>query len=150
VKALPLVEAARLLPPLTEAYIVMPAGTVQKRMIHSIRKDRKFLIISFSDISDREEASTLRNAIIEVDASVLPELGNNEYYYHQIVGLSVVTVDGVIIGKVTEIMETPGNEVYVVQGKNKEYLIPAVKSVIADINLNTGTVTITPLDGLLD
>jgi 16S rRNA processing protein RimM len=62
----------------------------------------------------------------------------------------VVTVNGVIIGKVTEIMETPGNEVYVVQGKNKEYLIPAVKSVIADINLNTGTVTITPLDGLLD
>ena len=98
----------------------------------------------------RREASTLRNAIIEVDASVLPELGNNEYYYHQIVGLSVVTVDGEIIGKVAEIMETPGTDVYVVQGMNKEYLIPAVKSVIEDINLATGTMTITPMDGLLD
>jgi len=128
----------------------MPGGIVQKKIINSIRTDRKSLIISFHGISDRKEASALRNAMIEVDASMLPELGENEYYYHQIMGLSVVTVDGETIGRVTEIMETLSNEVYVVQGMDKEYLIPAIKSVIADINLNTGTMTITPIDGLLD
>ena len=128
----------------------MPAGIVQKKIIHSIRTDREFLIISFHGISSREEALMLRNAMIEVDSSMLPALGKNEYYYHQIIGLSVVTVDGEMIGKVTEIMETLSNEVYVVQGMDKEYLIPAVKSVIAGINLNTGTMTITPIDGLLD
>jgi len=128
----------------------MPAGTVQKKIIHSIRPDREFLIIAFHGISDCEEASMLRNAMIEVDASMLPELGNNQYYYHQIIGLSVVTAAGEIIGTVTDIMETPSNEVYVVQGTDKEYLIPAVKAVIADINLNAGTMTITPIDGLLD
>lgn len=128
----------------------MPAGTVQKNIIHSIRPDREFLIISFHGISNCEEASTLRNAMIEVDAAMLPELGKNEYYYHQIIGLSVVTPDGETIGRVTEIMETPGNELYVVQGTDKEYLIPAVKSIIADINLKTGTMTIAPIDGLLD
>lgn len=128
----------------------MPTGTAQKRIIHSIRTDREFLIISFSGISNREEAATLRNAVIKVDASMLPALESNTYYYHQIIGLSVVTVDGQIIGQVAEVMETPGTEVYVVQGSNKEYLIPAVKSIIADINLATGTMTITPIDGLLD
>ena len=128
----------------------MPAGTVQNKIIHSIRTDREFLIISFQGISNCEEASTLRNAMIEVDASILPALGENEYYYHQIIGLSVVTVAGETIGRITEIMETLSNEVYVIQGADKEYLIPAVKSVIAGINLNTGTMTITPIDGLLD
>ena len=128
----------------------MPAGTVQKRIIHSIRTDREFLIISFSGISNRDEAATLRNAMIEVDASMMPALDSNKYYYHQIIGLSVVTVDGQIIGQVAEIMETPGTEVYVVRGTNREYLIPAVKSVIANINLAAGTMTITPIDGLLD
>jgi 16S rRNA processing protein RimM len=128
----------------------LPTGTVLKKTITSIRPDREFLLIAFHEISNPEEASTLRNAIIELDASMLPELGSNEYYYHQIIGLSVVTVYGKMIGRVTEIMETPGNEVYVVQGTDKEYLIPAVKAVIADINLNTGTMTITPIDGLLD
>lgn len=149
-KAFPLSEAARSLPPLTEAYIVMPAGTVQKKIIDSIRTDRDFLLISFRGISDRQEASKLRNAMIEVDASMLPELGENEYYYHQIIGLSVVTSDGEVIGRVTEIMETPGNELYVVQGTDKEYLIPAVKQIIAGIDLNTGIMAITPIDGLLD
>lgn len=118
--------------------------------MHSIRTDREFLIIAFHSISSRDEASTLRNAVIEVDASMLPALGKNQYYYHQIIGLSVVTVDGKPIGRVTEIMETVSNEVYVVQGLDKEYLIPAVRSVIADINLNAGVMTITPVDGLLD
>jgi 16S rRNA processing protein RimM len=150
VKALPLSEAVRLLPPLTEAYIVMPAGTVQNKILQSIRTDRDFLIISFDGISSREEASTLRNGIIEVEASIMPQLGENTYYYHQIIGLSVVTADGKIIGRIAEIMETLSHEVYVVQGGGKEYLIPAVKSVIADIDLKTGTMTITPTDGLLD
>lgn len=128
----------------------MPAGTVQKKIIHSIRTDREFLIITFHGISNCEEASILRNAMIEVDASILPALRNNEYYYHQIIGLSVVTADGKTIGRVTEIMETLSNEVYVVQGMGKEYLIPAVKSIIADIDLKACIMTITPIDGLLD
>jgi len=150
VKAFPLSEAARSLPPLTEAYIVTPAGTVQIKIIDSIRTDRDFLLISFRGISDRQEASKLRNAMIEVDASMLPKLGENEYYYHQIIGLSVVTSNGEVIGRVTEIMETPGNELYVVKGTDKEYLIPAVKQIIAGINLNAGIMIITPIDGLLD
>lgn len=85
-----------------------------------------------------------------MDASRLPELGENQYYYHQIIGLSVVTADGKAVGRITDILETPANELYVVQGMDREYLIPAVKSVIAAINLNTGIMTITPIDGLLD
>lgn len=128
----------------------MPAGTVRKEKIDSIRSDREFLIIAFQGITGRDEAAVLRNAMIEVDPLLMPKLGNNEYYYHQIIGLSVVTASGEMIGRVTEIMETPANEVYVVQGNDREYLIPAVKSVIADIDLDAGTMTITPLDGLLE
>ncbi|MBI5848378.1 MAG: 16S rRNA processing protein RimM [Nitrospirae bacterium] len=150
VKAFPLSKAAQSLPPLTEAQVVTSAGTVQKVTIHSVRTDREFLLISFDGISDRQEASKLRNAMIEVDASLLPELGSNEYYYHQIIGLTVVTAGGETIGRVTDILESPGNELYVVQGNEKEYLLPAVKPLIADINLETGIMTITPIEGLLD
>lgn len=150
VKAFPLSDAARSLPPLTEAYIVTPTGTVQNKIIESIRCDKEFLLVLFHGISGREEASSLRNAMIEVERSKLPQLGKDHYYYHQIIGLSVVTDRGETVGSITEIMETPGSEIYVVQGQDKEYLVPAVKSIIADINLTSGVMTITPIDGLLD
>ncbi len=150
IKAFPLSTAALSLPPGAEARIVMPAGIIQKRIIMSIRPDREFVILSFQGLSDRNEASKLRNALIEVDASILPELGDNEYYHHQIIGLSAVTADGEVLGKVQEIMEIPGNEVYVVQGADRQYLIPAVKALISQIDLDAGIMTIMPIEGLLD
>ena len=129
----------------------MPAGTVRKIIIHSIRTDREFLIIAFHGISNCEEASMLRNAMIEVDASMLPELGNNQYYYHQIIGLSVVTVDGEMIGTVTDIMETPSNEVYVVQGHRTRNILSLQLSLsLLTLISIPALMTITPIDGLLD
>lgn len=47
-------------------------------------------------------------------------------------------------------METGSNDVYVVRGQGKEYLIPAVKDVISSVDLDSGTITIIPIEGLLD
>lgn len=73
----------------------------------------------------------------------------NEFYHRQIIGLVAITSEGREIGKVVEIMETGSNDVYVVRGQGKEYLIPAVKDVISSVDLDSGTITIIPIDGLL-
>jgi len=76
-------------------------------------------------------------------------LRENEFYHRQIIGLVAITSEGREIGKVVEIMETGSNDVYVVRGQGKEYLIPAVKDVISSVDLDSGTITIIPIDGLL-
>lgn len=62
----------------------------------------------------------------------------------------VITSEGKEIGMVAEIMETGSNDVYVVRGQGKEYLIPAIKDVILSVNLGSGAIIITPMEGLLD
>lgn len=74
----------------------------------------------------------------------------NEFYHRQIIGLLAITSEGREIGKVVGIMETGSNDVYVVRGQGKEYLIPAVKDVISSVDLDSGTITIIPIEGLLD
>lgn len=74
----------------------------------------------------------------------------DEFYYRQIIGLMVITSEGKEIGMVAEIMETGSNDVYVVRGQGKEYLIPAIKDVILSVNLGSGAIIITPMEGLLD
>lgn len=92
----------------------------------------------------------LRKAVIEVQKKYLPALPKNKFYHHQIIGLIVVNSEGKKIGQIAEIIETGSNDVYVVKGPGKEYLIPAIKDVILNIDLSSGTVTIAPMKGLLD
>ncbi len=80
----------------------------------------------------------------------LPPPEADEYYWHDLLGLTVVTDLGVTLGSITDILETGANDIYVVAGKDHEYLIPAVASVIAKIDLTARTMTVTPLEGLLE
>ena len=116
----------------------------------TVRDDRGSLLVTFHGISTREDASALRQATIELDGNELPELPEHEYYHHQIVGLTVITAGGDELGKIAEIMETGGADVYIVRGRGKEYLIPAIRDVIAGIDLSSGIMTVRPLQGLLD
>ncbi len=96
-----------------------------------------------------EYASALRGSSVCVgrDEVVLEE---GEFFCDQLIGLSVFTAAGDMIGKVEEIMETGGNDVYVVRMNAKEYLLPGIRDVIREIDLDRGRIIINPMPGLLD
>jgi 16S rRNA processing protein RimM len=107
-------------------------------------------LLELEGIDDRDAAEFWRDARIYVPAVSVAPLDEGEYYYRQIVGLSVITEQGETLGHVTEILPTGANDVYVVQGANGEILLPAIKEVIREIDLHTGTVLVRLLDGLRD
>lgn len=80
----------------------------------------------------------------------LPDTDEGEYYWRDLLGLAVVTDCGKALGSISNILETGANDIYVVTGQGREYLIPAVASVVNNVDLAAKTMTITPLEGLLD
>ncbi len=78
-----------------------------------------------------------------------PETDEGEYYWVDLIGLRVFTDDGNELGTLREIIETGSNDVYVVKGKGKEVLIPALDDVVGNIDLEAGTMTVTLPEGLL-
>jgi 16S rRNA processing protein RimM len=83
--------------------------------------------------------------------SVLPlhHLPEGQYYTFQLIGLDVVTTEGKRIGQITDIMSTPSNDVYIVEGKRGEILIPAIEDVVKSIDLKKGKIVIEAIEGLL-
>jgi len=77
----------------------------------------------------------------------LPE---GQFYHDQIIGLQVKTTDGEYIGDIVDILTGKSNDNYIVRGDKGEILIPAIEDVIQSIDLDAGTVTIEPIEGLLD
>jgi 16S rRNA processing protein RimM len=80
----------------------------------------------------------------------LPELLPGEYYWYDLIGLQVVTSEGESLGQLSEIIATGSNDVYVVKGEGREYLIPALEDVVLEINPAAGRMMVTMPEGLLD
>jgi len=75
-------------------------------------------------------------------------LEEGEYYCHQIEGLHAVTTEGERLGRVTEVLATGANDVYVVRGSQGELLLPAVKDVILRVDLEAGVLVVRLPEGL--
>jgi len=86
----------------------------------------------------RDLAMAFNQAQIGVLREALPALGVNEYYWADLIGMSVVTDTGLSLGIVESLFETGANDVLVVKGETREYLIPYVPNdYILEINLET-------------
>jgi 16S rRNA processing protein RimM len=109
----------------------------------------KFLI-GFKGVDGIDQAEPLVGSEVCLLRSQLPEPEENEYYWCDLMGLEVATVEGMELGVIEEIFEAGSCDIYVVRGEGKEYLIPAIASVINSVDLEGGRMLITPLEGLLD
>lgn len=105
----------------------------------SVRQHNQGKIVRFSGINTPEDVGRLRNMLVYIKATELPDLPEGEYYHHQLIGITVVDEAGKLLGKLTEILETGANDVYVVKTpEGKELLLPAVDEVILTVEPERG------------
>jgi 16S rRNA processing protein RimM len=121
----------------------------QPYAVESARMHQGSLMIKLAGCDTPEQVDKLRGLSVHIARADLSPLQPNQYYHYQILGLEVVTVDGDVLGRVTEIIETGANDVYVVQGPRGEVLIPARREFINRVDLDAGRMTVTLLPGML-
>lgn len=118
--------------------------------IRTRRPNGTTLLLSFASIGTPEQAAAYRNQFVYVRADDRPPLPEGEYYHHQLLGLQVINEDGRVLGKLVEILDSPANDVYIVQPETgPEILLPAIQSVILAIDLTQGQIRVHLLPGLL-
>jgi 16S rRNA processing protein RimM len=113
------------------------------------RRHRDSLLLSFEAYQNPEVASELCNQWVYVPVEDRPALPEGEYYHHQLIGLDVVSDEGQELGKLSGILETGANDVYIVlTPSGSEILLPAIKPVIFDIDVKQGRLLVHLLPGL--
>lgn len=126
------------------------AGNLSTLELKSISSSGGKLLVGFKGLDDINQAQTLVGSEICLLRSQLPEPEEDEYYWCDLLGLQVATMEGVELGVIEDIFEAGSSDIYVVRGGEREYLIPAIADVIRNIDLNTGRMLVSPLEGLLD
>ena len=120
-------------------------GDAEKKIV-SAREHKGFLIAALEGVEDVNAAMALKGRVVRIDRADarLPE---GSFFLQDILGASVVDERGAEIGKLAEVLELPGNRVYVVKGET-EHLIPAVPAFILNTDADAGVITVRLIEGM--
>lgn len=109
------------------------------------------VLLRLAGVDTRIRAEQLTGRQVLGDRRRFPPLPPGEYYWFQLLGLPVYDAgDGALLGRLQEILPTPGHDVYVVVQGQRELLLPAVAEVVVEINLEEGFLKVAPTPGLLE
>ena len=116
--------------------------------VERARVHKNMAILKFQGITDVPGALSLRNAILYIDRADAP-LPEGQFYLADLYGLEVRDArTGEVLGKLEDVLTLPANNVYVVRGGEREWMIPAVPEFIAETNVQEGYVRVNLMEGL--
>lgn len=132
--------------------VVLDTGkTKEEFAIENCQKYREQLLIKFDNINDLDSARKYQGALVKITEDQLYPLPEGHYYHFQLQGMQVQDLELGGLGELKDILETGANDVYVIQSEEYgEILIPAIKDVILDVDLESNRMQVKLLPGLID
>jgi len=106
------------------------------------------LLLRLERVANRNDAEALRGAAVLVSLEDVPALPAGAYYPYQLVGLRVLRASGEEIGRLSEVLRTGSNDVYVVERASGQLLLPALSDVVRSVDLAAGTMIVDVPAGL--
>ena len=132
--------------------VILDTGKEQKILtIEHVKFLKNMAILKFKGYDNINDIEIYKGKDLLIPREQAVKLAPNENFIVDLIGLKVVTEDGDTFGVMPDVLQTGANDVYVVATpEGKEVLLPAIPSCILDVNLETSTMTVHILDGLLD
>ncbi|SHJ05168.1 ribosome maturation factor RimM [Lutispora thermophila] len=117
--------------------------------VTNVKYMKNMVIIKFKTINDINSAEKLRNKYIKVHRKDAVKLPKDAYLICDLIGLTVMTKSGEILGKVKDVFQTGSNDVFVVKSEEREILIPGLKSIFKKVDLEAQEIIVELPEGLI-
>jgi len=130
-------------------YLKQSSGKISEYEIVSAVPHRGGALIRVEGLDSREQAEAYCGAEILIRKATVSR-DDDEYFWHELIGLRVYLETGRYLGTLEEIVSTAANDIYVVREGKEEFLIPAIHDVVKTIDLENGKMILSEVEGLLD
>ncbi|WP_412990364.1 ribosome maturation factor RimM [Pediococcus siamensis] len=126
-----------------------PATPVQTLEIKQVRQQKQFYFLQFVGLDSINDVEKYKQYTLEIPAADRTELGADEFYYSDIIGLPVYDEQDHLLGKVTEILSPGANDVWVVKRRGaKDLLIPYIHQVVKRVDVQNQRIEVELMEGL--
>ena len=118
--------------------------------IEKVNYSKNMVILKFKGIETPEEAEKLRNSYLKIDRKDAEKLPEGTYYIADLIGLDVYTDENKLLGKVDYIYNAGSSDIYIVKDEQgKEILLPAIKDVLKQVDLENEKIIVHIIEGLI-
>ena len=119
--------------------------------IEQVNYKKNMVILKLKGIETVEEAEKLRNCYLKIDRKDAKKLPKDTYFIVDLLGLDVYTDEGKLLGKVDDIYNAGSSDIYVVKDElGKQILLPAIKDVLKEVDLENQKIIVHLIKGLVD
>ena len=132
-----------------EEIILRLNGTEKPYKLQQAREHKNIVLVKLEGVTDRNTAETLVRSVILIPDNMALPLDEGEYFVRDLIGLTVEDKAGNPIGTLQKVLHTNANDVYVIEPiEGDSFMIPAIKSVVLNVCMETKKMTVHLLDGL--
>lgn len=149
VRVLPLTDYPQRFKAKSRVYVSLKGSRKLMNIEESVPR-QKYVIIKFKEVPDMNAAEEIKGGILEITREELYPLPENTYYIFDIIGLNVRDLNRGILGRISDVLQTGSNDVYVVETGARPVLIPALKQVVKEIDLPGRSMVVDLPEGLVD
>ncbi len=119
--------------------------------IISCRPHGNIVILKLEGIDTVEQAQKLRNKTLYMNRKDA-KIKKGDWFIQDLIGCTVYDTDNniIIYGKLTDVAQTGANDIWYIENNGKEYIIPAIKDVVINVDAENDSIFIRPLKGIFD
>ncbi|MCD8010909.1 MAG: ribosome maturation factor RimM [Lachnospiraceae bacterium] len=118
--------------------------------IESVRFSKQMVLLKFKGIDNINDIERYKGSGLFVPREQAVPLKKDEYFIADLIGITVFTEDGAELGRLSEVLQTGANDVYVVQTGERELLLPAIADCVQSVDVEAGRMVVHLMEGLLD
>lgn len=133
-----------------ETILVDKKGSLLEIQIEEVKYSKNQVLLKLKGIDTVEDAEKYRNCYLKLPREKARKLPRDTYFIADLIGLEVYTEEGKLLGKVDDIYNTGASDIYVIKDTlGKQILLPAIKEVIKQIDLEQEKIVVHLLEGLV-
>ena len=119
-------------------------------VVEKVRYFKNLVIVKFKDLDNINDVEQYKKCNLYVTREIAVELAADEYFVADLIGLTAKTDEGEELGQIKDVLTTGANDVYVIDTKEGELLVPAIHDCVQEVDLEAGVMTLHLLPGLRD